>query len=72
MEDFEMKTPTDGFIHIYSEKDIITKVKPPHQMTVDLVYSASDNIFLDADGLVYHIKNDESKTPRVRKQRKVI
>lgn len=55
MEEFETKTPTDGFIHIHPVKDIITKVKPPDQTTVDLVYCAIDNIFLDADGLVYII-----------------
>lgn len=71
MDDFLRKTPTDGFIHISSKKNIITKVKPPDQMTVDLIYSAKDNVFLDADGLVY-LKNEEPDSTRPRKQRKTI
>ena len=63
LENFLTKTPTDGFIHIYPGKDKeIIKVKPPSQKTVDLVYCAQHDIFLDSDGLVYIIKNDDPKS----------
>ena len=61
MEEFQAKTPTDGFIHIYSTPDTITKTKPTEQMTVDLMYWANKNCFLDADGTIYPFHGDTRK-----------
>lgn len=70
MQNFETKTPTDGFIHIHPVKDVITKVKPPDQMTVDLMYCATNDIFLDADEIVYVIKKNDKHCSATSDHRK--